>query len=244
MIHRHLKELEAVEPHRHMYRQILVYLGGSGVQLIENQSHSIRAGTVIFLQSSQDHAFQKTKSVRPLCLVLDLELEEEGVEERTVSQLTQSELNRIRQALHRLMEMENPQSKSCQIRTGGTVLLILDILLRNLKWLPEESSSKPPPILKKVRSVLLQPGNEELSLRKVAQKVGYQQDYLNRLLKRSTGMTLNQIRSRERVEKAKRLLEQSLQVQVVAEQVGILDQNYFARWFRQQTGKTPTQWRK
>jgi AraC family transcriptional activator of pobA len=29
----------------------------------------------------------------------------------------------------------------------------------------------------------------------------------------------------------------------VAEAVGMLDQNYFARWFRQQTGRVPSAWR-
>jgi AraC-like DNA-binding protein len=30
----------------------------------------------------------------------------------------------------------------------------------------------------------------------------------------------------------------------VADRAGFQDQNYFSRWFRKQTGLTPTKWRK
>ena len=55
---------------------------------------------------------------------------------------------------------------------------------------------------------------------------------------------LGQLRARVRLRKAAALLEQRKSVQETGEAVGILDANYFARWFRQQTGVSPSSWRR
>ena len=47
-----------------------------------------------------------------------------------------------------------------------------------------------------------------------------------------------------RLEEASDLLSQpNAVIGEVAAAIGYLDQNYFSRWFRQQTGQTPTEWR-
>jgi AraC family L-rhamnose operon transcriptional activator RhaR len=74
------------------------------------------------------------------------------------------------------------------------------------------------------------------------QRSGYQRDHLNRLVKRETGLTLGQLRMQRRLARAKELLAQGIRVADVAEAVGVLDQNYFARWFRRQTGQPPSRW--
>ena len=70
------------------------------------------------------------------------------------------------------------------------------------------------------------------------------QDHLNRVLKRESGMTAGQMLAGARLGEAKELLKREMMVGDVAERVGMLDQNYFARWFKGQTGVTPTAWRR
>jgi AraC family L-rhamnose operon transcriptional activator RhaR len=76
----------------------------------------------------------------------------------------------------------------------------------------------------------------------VVKQSGYHRDHLNRLVKKETGLTLGQFRMQLRLEKAKDLLSSGVQVGNVATMVGFLDQSYFARWFRRQTGQPPSRW--
>ncbi|NJK91249.1 MAG: helix-turn-helix transcriptional regulator [Blastochloris sp.] len=149
-------------------------------------------------------------------------------------------MSEIKQHLSRLMQL---REDSGQVRRAGVVLLVLDILLRNIGWLAPSQSMLTPPIVKRVRSILEDPAAQHLPLSEIAQRAGYQRDHLNRLLKQAVGSSLGHLRDQIRMKKARHLLSQSLRVQEVAERVGFSDQNYFARWFRQQTGLRPTQWR-
>jgi len=73
---------------------------------------------------------------------------------------------------------------------------------------------------------------------------GYQHDYLNRLLKEHEGLTLGQLRAHKLLARVQRLLRQAGSIAEVAEAVGFDDPNYFARWFRKQTGLSPSRWRR
>jgi AraC family L-rhamnose operon transcriptional activator RhaR len=76
----------------------------------------------------------------------------------------------------------------------------------------------------------------------LAKRVGLQKDYLNRLVRRATGLTLGQWRDRELLRAAEASLRQGRRVAVVASDLGFSDANYFARWFRKQTGLSPSHW--
>ena len=76
----------------------------------------------------------------------------------------------------------------------------------------------------------------------LAKRVGLQKDYLNRLVRRATGLTLGQWRDRELLRAAEASLRHGHRVAVVASDLGFSDANYFARWFRKQTGLSPSHW--
>ena len=100
------------------------------------------------------------------------------------------------------------------------------------------------PVSRKVDALLASPESAGLSLGKLSGLAGYQHDYLNRLLKNHAGLTLGQFRSRKRVARAQQLLRQPKTVAEISGLVGFTEPNYFARWFRKQTGMTPTEWRR
>ncbi|MDD3155595.1 MAG: helix-turn-helix transcriptional regulator, partial [Victivallaceae bacterium] len=69
-------------------------------------------------------------------------------------------------------------------------------------------------------------------------------DYLNRLFRRSTGMTLSEEICRCRLEHACNLLENSTQsVKEIADACGFLDQAYFHRRFLAAKAMTPRRYR-
>lgn len=247
-LNRHLPETTAVRPHQHAYAQVLLYLGGRGLQQIgrgtRQQTHAIRTGTAVFLPPGQVHAFTETEHRRPLCLVVDLDWRGARQQRARLAQLNQIDLRAVRQWLSQLGRHERPGAGADQLRASGIVLQLLDTLWRGLGLLPQSTRPAAPvvPIVKAVERVLAS-ASEGATLCDLAQQIGYQQDYLNRVLKAATGLTLGQMRSQRRVVRAQRLLREMRKVSDVAAQLGFDDANYFARWFRQQTGQTPRRWK-
>ena len=65
------------------------------------------------------------------------------------------------------------------------------------------------------------------------------------LFKQDTGTTLTDFINTQRIQRAANLLSTTEQnISVVAEQVGILDVNYFTKMFKKSMGSTPTQYRR
>lgn len=74
---------------------------------------------------------------------------------------------------------------------------------------------------------------------------GISENYLSRQVKQSTGRSIGAWIDAARLVRAKRLLaDTSLPIIDVAAAAGIDDQSYFARFFKRETGQTPTEFRK
>lgn len=251
-LNRHLRETEAVRRHRHAFAQVLLYLSGAGRQSLGRERHPVRSGTAVLLKSGVTHSFEETRRRRPLCCAIDFELRGAGKHANAVVQLTASELAEARHLLATLGRLDwegrAPGTDASALRVGATVLGLLDLLLRRGGWAGEKPAPLPvhAPLVRAVRRVLrddLAEPDTRRSLDELARRIGYQHDYLNRLLKEATGLTLGQMRAQLRMERARQLLARPLSIGDVAEQLGFLDQNYFARWFRLQTGQSPSQFR-
>jgi two-component system response regulator YesN len=84
----------------------------------------------------------------------------------------------------------------------------------------------------------------ELTLENLAAIVHLNPQYVSRLFKKKTSLTLTDYIIHSRLEKAKRLLATTnFCVAEISERCGLLDPNYFSRVFRKYEGMTPTQYR-
>ncbi|MBD2342613.1 helix-turn-helix domain-containing protein [Anabaena subtropica] len=87
--------------------------------------------------------------------------------------------------------------------------------------------------------------NQSISLREVAQAVGYSAAYLTDLVRRHTGETVNHWIIKRRMVAAQTLLLETDQcVNQIAETVGYQHEGHFFRQFRQYHDTTPHAWRK
>jgi AraC family L-rhamnose operon transcriptional activator RhaR len=77
----------------------------------------------------------------------------------------------------------------------------------------------------------------------VAEALGYHPDYLSRLVRAETGLGLGRLAAQVRLQRAQKFLLKHALVRDAAAEAGFFDQNYFARWFRKQTGRTPLEWK-
>lgn len=83
-----------------------------------------------------------------------------------------------------------------------------------------------------------------LALQAHASFLGVNASYLSSLFKRETGMTLTEYVNRKRIDNAIFLLNTTdLQIQVIAQNCGIPDVNYFTKTFKRIIGQTPSEYR-
>ncbi len=85
---------------------------------------------------------------------------------------------------------------------------------------------------------------EKLSMKVLADQVGYADYYLAQKFKKEMGMTVAQYIKKARVERAKLLLRSSNQsVASIADSLGFCNTSYFSEAFRSLTGMTPLEYR-
>ena len=234
--------------HSHRYGQLLVYLRGQGAQSVGGSRYEARSGTVIYAAPGQQHSFERERERRPLCLVLDIRLKPslEDSEPRVVGMLPATSLNHIRLRISQLFAMRDIGKADRQLTVGAIILDVLDALLRAVGRLDARSAvtAGPRSLTRSSERVIMSFISDPCAdLVFLAGKIGYQRDYLNRMLKSECGLTLGQLRARVRLREAQRFLRRGKSIGEVAGNVGIDDQNYFARWFRLQTGLSPSAWR-
>lgn len=85
---------------------------------------------------------------------------------------------------------------------------------------------------------------EELTRAALGKIVFLNPDYLARLFKKETGMSLGEYLLRKRIKKARELLTKTdLPVNTIAMKVGYMNFAYFTKLFREESGITPTEYR-
>ncbi|MFZ4682645.1 MAG: AraC family transcriptional regulator [Terrimicrobiaceae bacterium] len=237
-LNRHLPEVDKLAEHSHTFGQILCYLSGRGTIFSENESHEIGPGAAVFLPPRSVHSFRETSGRRPLCLVLDLDWRGSIKRGFSLARLGLSDTGSVRRELSGLTKLPDPNLPGCRLLVAATTLRILDILLRGLDILPPLARQTPSFVRQFDR--LLRAENISLpTIAAMAERMGYQPDYLNRIFKAATGQTLREYRDAYLIEKARRLLRKNRRIGETAAALGFLDQNYFARWFKKHTGLQP-----
>jgi len=246
-LNRHTPEAQWTS-HSHDHAQLLIYLSGRGKQEVDGQNYAARPGTVIYIKEGKKHAFEKKNFRQPLCLVLDIDLEQSPWLCHVCTHMANADLAKVRGGMEKLFQLQAVEKREMSLIVGAIVLETLHVTLRTVGWLRAVNrygDDRQLGVTRMVERAIERYEGQDVSLDKLAQRVGYQQDYLNRLVKRECGLTLGQLRSRYRVRKAQALLQQpNIPIHEIAEKVGILDHNYFSRWFRQQTGMSPREWKK
>ena len=238
-VNRHLQPFDQETPHHHPHVQLLVYLRGRGIQRIGKLIHPVAPGAVFFIPPLTKHAFLEHSPRLAICLVADLSGQGPIKFGRAAGWLPAEELARVRERLNRLAH-EREGSTPLQLGAGGTALLVLESCRRACRASPHpevEGSTISRRLLRALKPKEPIPSPGEL-----ARRIGLQQDYLNRLVRRGTGLTLGQWRAQELLRACERELSKGDVIGKTAIRLGFSDASYFSRWFRRQTGITPSVW--
>lgn len=233
--------------HLHDHGQLLIYLSGRGRQQMGERAYDCRPGTVVYVAPGESHAYSRQMQRAPLILVIDLDLEITRATPHPCALMPQADLTRVRAALSRLLELRTPDHREFHLQTAAMVLEILDRALLAAGWLKPVNrfgDRRTRPLTQFTERLLERMNGPDVSLEEVARHAGYDVTALNRKLKAECGLTLGQLRSRQRLYRAQIYIRQGYPMRAVAERVGMPDNNYFSRWFRQQTGMTPSQFKR
>jgi AraC-like DNA-binding protein/mannose-6-phosphate isomerase-like protein (cupin superfamily) len=240
-LHKHLPEVDALEMHSHPFAQLLCYLSGMGTMLAGGREYPVLPGFVAWVPSGIKHGFRESTGMRPVCLAVDMRLRPQP--KLGVAQLNLSESSKIQHHLSELSQLKNPSSIESKLIAASSALSILDVAFRSLGFLPRESPAIPA-FIKKFNDLALDPALKGESIAQLATRLGQQPDYLNRRFKQATGVTLHQHRDALRLEQCKNGLLEGRSVGEVGMESGFDDANYFSRWFKRQTGVSPSRFRR
>lgn len=123
-------------------------------------------------------------------------------------------------------------------------LLMLDMCVGYCKLVRKAAARQYSPLVQKAVVIIEGDPSAELTLHYLAQKLNVSNAYLSAAFKKETGVTVTAYIRKTRIALARRLLlRTNLQVQTVAQHCGIVDVQYFSKLFKEDTGKTPTQFR-
>ena len=96
-----------------------------------------------------------------------------------------------------------------------------------------------------IQHYIYQNFDKPIGLPEIGAYINRNPSYVSRLIKQETGENLTQILSKLRIKKAKHLLKTTnIKISEVAAAVGYSSQQYFNRIFTEQTGMSPTDFRK
>ena len=218
-----------VTAHAHDCAQLILYLSGEGVQMIGARRHTARTGDLFIIPPGTPHGFALQGRSRPLCLVLDYQLEGAGRVRASHRRLPPATLNELHGLLARV-----PAKGRLTLSDYPAILAVVARLLEHSRI--DAKRTRQTGLFEKVRDLLRAPA----PLARVARTAGYHPDHLTRKLKSESGLGLRALRDRVRLETAQAALRSAPTISEAATLSGFEDPNYFARWFRRQTGQTPS----
>lgn len=227
-----------VAPHIHRdFAQLILYLDGHGTQLVRERRHEAGPGDLFVIPPGVPHGFTLAGRSRPLCLVLEFETARprRRAEHR---RLPPSSLYELHRSLALVPAKGRPKLSDYPAIVAVAVRLLAPPA-RVRRQGGNDAARATSPLFEAVAAPL-QNGAAPAA---IARAAGYHRDYLSRKLKREQGLGLRALRDRWRLQQAEASLRAEPTIAAAAIRAGFDDPNYFARWFRRQTGFTPTQWR-
>lgn len=126
----------------------------------------------------------------------------------------------------------------------------LDAAISFVEWVLESlkgsvgTASDQEDVVSRVKEYIGNHLNEELSRSLLAKSVFLSEDYVSKLFKNTTGMSIPGYIAARRIDKAKDyLVHSNMPVSRIAMEVGYSNFSYFSKSFRDQTGMTPNEYR-
>ncbi len=244
-----------LKTHEHEFHQLIYVMAGSGRFFLDGNEYRIRGDVAFFIKPGQLHGLvtdqktiTKTMDIKyrvrdpdwmtRLCGIRPyLEIPHSVPLRTSLESIRQEGLNK------------EPYYKDVCCLHLMQVLLFLLRLEANAKATADEAIQDPDdsatgPVYRAVARYVHENYSREVSLRRIASAVGYNQSYICQVLQKEAHCTPMKFLYRYRIERAKELISYSdWALKQIAEMVGFKSVHHFTRWFRNSENTSPGQWR-
>lgn len=226
--------------HIHEFSEIIYVLEGDAEVIINGKTLKMTTDDLIFIPPNYIHQY-KMGGAKVYCAVFSndfIPLFFNALGDRRLN------CKPINVSKHKdfIIKLFNLDSSSLLL-TSGYLNILCNIVIENSEFLPNVVSDGI--LYQKVITYILQNFTEDLNLKDVAKKFGYNEKYLSYTLHKLTGINFRKLISLYRVIKAKELLLRTKDdISTIALTCGFSAINTFNRTFKDFTGLTPSEFKK
>lgn len=219
------------EWHSHPTWEICLFTAGEGMVQVDRRKISFSPGSIICYPPEVPHAEQSVGG----CLITYLLLEGFTSQERipVFSDSPDGIFDRLTSQL----------LKESQVRELGWEQIVQQLLGLLLSYLDRWRAAEHEPLIAQLKYRIAQGAfRPDFSLGAAMESLPMSRDHLRRLFVRVTGMTPIGYLTAMRIDEAKRLMRVlHMPIKQASGRAGFSDPAYFARVFRQRTGRSPRQ---
>lgn len=254
--------------HCHEFFEIGIVLEGTGFHYVNQQSFSLKSGTVYFIPIGTSHSLQLSGNclIQNLYILPKIILENLNITGDSYSifmdfflnciiknqdnpihlQLNPDKLTTIQQQFHLFQnapELLTPLLHSYYRNIFSNILLILcDAWIRPSISDEELSHSRDLRILRLITENIRLPISQIINL--LAKQLELNPQYLNRIVKNSFHTPLSQLILETKLEKSCQMLSQNYSITETALALAFYDHSHYTRYFSRYFGISPSEYRK
>jgi AraC family transcriptional regulator, transcriptional activator of pobA len=249
------KSLETDFPHRHNFYMVCLVIKGGGTHVIDFERIEIKTNRLFFLKPEQVHFWE----IEPKSKLAVVQFSEDFLTElfldKNIPAINSSfesfidlQPNRAN-AIFEIFQKIETESFQNRLHSNKIIQASIFILLSEIERMltsdsNQHTKSNKYAILDHFKSLLNKKYKEATTVSQFANLLNITPNYLNMIVKETTGLTANELVHKRIVLEAKRLLiNYQLDIAQIAFELGFKDASYFARFFKRSTGLSPTEFR-
>ncbi|KIL26807.1 hypothetical protein B4133_1297 [Bacillus altitudinis] len=258
------KEMSIHGLHRHDCFEIFWIIKGKGVVRIDFQSYNLSSNTLVLISPGQIHGLiepELSQEVEGYMLIFSPELMARQKSELTgwsptslfemlgsnpFQQLSEEQAFVFNQLFHLLSREQEKQRKEQSIAVRNYIeLLLIEMNRITNQWQESHREEACFKLTRQYLSAVELYFRQNGSVSEFASMLYVTPNYLNESVKKTLGKSASEVLKERQLLEVKRLLSYSNnKVEQIARYIGFHDSSYFGRWFKKNTGFSPTTFRK
>ncbi len=247
--------IETDIPHRHNFYMICLVVQGSGTHVIDFEKTDILPNRLYFLKPDQLHFWdvvppsklavvQFTPAFLTQLFGLEVFPALNTVQSSYFDLTAEKSATLLHLFSHMEQEYQSVERYSEKIIQAYLYIILTEIERLNRSLEKNQTRNSKYELLRRFKQLLNERFREITSIYEYAYLLSISPNYLNIVVKETTGKTANTLMHERVFLEAKRLLiQKNADITQIAYDLGFKDASYFARFFRKASGQSPTEFR-